>query len=194
MPGKHVALLRGINVGRAKRVAMADLRALVESLGYRDVRTLLNSGNVVFTSARATAGDAAARLETAMTKRLGVTARVIVLGAAELATAIRGNPLLGIADDPSRLLVAVLAKPGDKRRLKTLTKEDWKPEALALGTRVAYLWCPGGVLASPLAQAVGRALGDAVTMRNWATVTKLQALIELDGVQGSGQGLKATKR
>lgn len=61
--GRHVALIRGINVGRAKRVAMADLRALVEDLGYGDVRTLLNSGNVVFTSARRPPAKAAARIE-----------------------------------------------------------------------------------------------------------------------------------
>jgi uncharacterized protein (DUF1697 family) len=57
MSATHVALLRGINVGKAKRVAMADLRALLEELGYADVRTLLNSGNVVFTAPRAAKGD-----------------------------------------------------------------------------------------------------------------------------------------
>jgi uncharacterized protein (DUF1697 family) len=176
MAGRHVALIRGINVGRAKRVAMADLRALVESLGYLDVRTLLNSGNVVFTAPRAAAG-AAARIEKGLAERLGVPARVTVLTAAELAAAVAENPLLEIAREPSRLLVAVLADPVDRRRLAPLLAEDWSPEALALGARVAYLWCPEGVLASRLAEAVGRALGDAVTTRNWATLTKLEALL-----------------
>ena len=67
---RHVALLRGINVGRAKRVAMAELRALIEGLGYGDVRTLLNSGNVVFSASAATAGNAASRIEEALAKKL----------------------------------------------------------------------------------------------------------------------------
>jgi uncharacterized protein (DUF1697 family) len=176
MATKLVALLRGINVGKAKRVAMADLRALVESLGFSDVRTLLNSGNVVFTAPGPVPRDAAARIEKALPARLGVPARVTVLTAAELATAVRGNPLLDVAVDHSRLLVAVLNSPTDRRHLKALVDQDWEPEAFATGPRVAYLWCPSGILESKLLAAVGRALGDAVTTRNWATVMKLHKL------------------
>lgn len=176
MADRRIALLRGINVGRAKRVAMADLRALVEDLGYGDVRTLLNSGNVVFTVSDAAPGDAAARIEEALVTWLGIAARVTVLTAAELAAVVADNPLLEVADDPSRLLVAVLAHPADQSRLEPLMERDWGPEILAIGARVAYLWCPDWVLASRLLEAVGRVLGDAVTTRNWATVTKLHAL------------------
>lgn len=176
--GRQVALLRGINVGRAKRVAMADLRKLVEGLGYSDVRTLLNSGNVVFTAPGVAPGDAAARIEEGLVARLGVSSRVTVLTAAELAAAVEKNPLLEVADNPSRLFVAFLANPKDRSHLTPLAQQDWSPEVLALGPRVAYLWCPEGLLASRLPEAVGRALGDGVTTRNWATVTKLQALAE----------------
>lgn len=175
--GRHVALIRGINVGKAKRVAMADLRALVEELGYGDVRTLLNSGNVVFTVPAKSKGSAAARMEEALAAKLGVSARFQVLSAAELATVVAENPLGEIADDPSRLLIAFLANPADLARLEPLAKQDWGADVLALGTRAAYLWCGGGILASKLPEAVGRVLGDAVTTRNWATVTKLQALV-----------------
>lgn len=176
--GRQVALLRGINVGRAKRVAMADLRALVESLGYTDVRTLLNSGNVVFTAPGVAPGDAAARIEEALPERVGFSARVTVLTAAELAAAVAENPLLEVANDPTRLFVAVLTNQADRRRLEPLLQQDWAPEVLALGTRVAFIWCPEGLLAGQLPEAVGKALGDAVTTRNWATVTKLHALAE----------------
>ncbi|HZY85403.1 MAG TPA: DUF1697 domain-containing protein [Gemmataceae bacterium] len=172
MASRQIALLRGINVGRAKRVAMADLRALVEGLGYRDVRTLLNSGNVVFTGPRATA----ARIEKALAAGLGVSSRVTVLTAEDLAAAVAECPLLEVADDPSRLLVAFLRDPADRPKVEPLAKQDWAPEALAVGTRVAYLWCPQGMLDGRLAEAVGRALGEAVTTRNWATVLKLHAL------------------
>jgi uncharacterized protein (DUF1697 family) len=178
MASRQVALLRGINVGRAKRVAMADLRALVEALGYTDVRTLLNSGNVVFTTPSTAAGDAPAHIEEALITRLGISARVTVFTAAELAKAVSDNPLLEVAHDPTRLLVAFLTNAADGRQLKPLLKDDWTPEVLALGKRVAYLWCPEGILASRLPEAVGRVLGDGVTTRNWATVTKLHALAE----------------
>lgn len=173
MTATHVALLRGINVGRAKRVAMADLRALVTDLGYTGVQTLLNSGNVVFGGGDA---RAATRIEEGLSDRLGVRARVTVLTTRELATAIEENPLP--AGDPSRLLVSVPADPGDLRELEPLLEGDWAPEALALGSRVAYLRCPDGVAKSPLSDAVGKALGDAVTARNWKTMTKLLALAE----------------
>ena len=178
LPATHVAFLRGINVGRAKRVAMADLRELVAGLGYRDVRTLLNSGNVVFGIPRSNRGDPAPRIEKALVSRLGVSSRVTVLTAAELGAAMTTNPLASVADDPTRLLVTVLARPADRARLEPLARQDWMPEALALGTRVAYLWCAEGILASRLLGAVGGVLGDAVTSRNWATMTKLLALTE----------------
>jgi uncharacterized protein (DUF1697 family) len=171
-----VALLRGINVGRAKRVAMDDLRALVEDLGYGDVRTLLNSGNVVFTLADDTPARAAARIETGLVTRLGVPSRTTVLRAEELAVIVQENSLVNVARDPSRLLVAVLRDPADMLALRPLAGKPWAPEVLALGTRVAYLWCPEGVLASRLPEAVGRVLGDRVTIRNWATIGKLHAL------------------
>jgi uncharacterized protein (DUF1697 family) len=178
MVRRQIALLRGINVGRAKRVAMADLRAVVASLGYLDVRTLLNSGNVVFTVPGAARGDPAARIEHAIAAHLGVTSRVTVLTGAELEAIIDGNPMGGIAGDPSRLLVTVLTKPADRARLTPLMREDWSPEALGLGARVAYLWCPSGMIESRLAQAVGRIVGNGATTRNWATMTKLQALVK----------------
>jgi uncharacterized protein (DUF1697 family) len=176
VPSMQVALIRGINVGKAKRVAMAELRALIEKLGYGDVQTLLNSGNVVFSTPRPAAGNAAARIEKALAADLGVSARITVLSAAELATAVTENPLLTVAIDPSRLMVAVLKDPGDRTKLAPLLKQDWGNEVLALGARVAYIWCPDGILESRLLVAVGRLLGDAVTSRNWATMLKLHAL------------------
>jgi uncharacterized protein (DUF1697 family) len=173
---RRIALLRGINVGRAKRVTMADLRALFESLGYRDVKTLLNSGNVVFTVPGTDRREPAARIEEAMTARLGFSARVTVITAAELATAVAENPLLEVAGDPARLLVAVLNDPAHRTRLEPLARQDWAPEAMAVGRRVAYLWCAEGILVSPLATAVNRVLGESTTARNWTTMLKLEAL------------------
>jgi uncharacterized protein (DUF1697 family) len=181
MADRHVALLRGINVGTAKRVAMADLRSLLEGLGYRDVRTLLNSGNIIFTPPKGQRGDRGAGIEKAIAATLGVTTRVIVLTGEEVATAVRDNPLGKVASNPSRLLVMALRDSQAHSRLKPLLKERWAPEALALGQRVAYLWCANGIAESPLSTAVGRLIGDAGTARNMATMMKVLALVDAAG-------------
>src|SRR5436190_10441059 len=141
----HVALLRGINVGTAKRIAMADLRALIEGLGYRGVRTLPNSGNVVLSPPNESRRVDADELERVIAKKLGVVTRVTVLTAKEVMTAVRQNPFAKVAKDASRLLVLASRKASVQDLLKPLLKERWAPEALALGSRVAYLCCADGV-------------------------------------------------
>jgi uncharacterized protein (DUF1697 family) len=173
---RHAALLRGVNVGRAKRVAMADLRKLVESLGARDVRTLLNSGNVVFTLPKGDAGAFASRLEDGLANKLGVTASVTTIAAADLAAIVKANPLRGADEAPSRFLVSFFRRPADRAKLTPLARRPWDPDELAVGPRAAYVRCSSGLLESKLAAAVGKALGDGVTSRNWATVLKLSAL------------------
>jgi uncharacterized protein (DUF1697 family) len=175
---RRVALLRGVNVGTAKRIAMAELRKLVEALDYTDVRTLLNSGNVVFTAPKAVSGDAAARIEAAILARLGVSTRVTVLTGKEVADAVRSNPLAAVADDPARLLVMAFPDAKAMARLKPLLGQAWAPEVLALGTRFAYMWCARGIVKSRLWTAANRALGDVGTARNIATMGKLLALVE----------------
>ena len=172
----HVALFRGINVGRAKRVSMADLKAMVEALGYRGVRTLLNSGNLVFDVA-GRRDDPGARIERGMTERIGVPSRVTLLTAEELAEIVAKNTLAKPGRDPSRLFVTVLTKAADRSLLAAIAKQDWKPEALVVGSRVAYQWSPDGLMKSRLWEVVARALGDGATTRNWATITKLHAFV-----------------
>jgi len=181
---RYIALLRGVNVGRAKRIAMADLRALVEGLGYSAVRSLLNSGNLVFEAGSktdVTAAGIAAAIEEALVLRLGVAARVFVLERAELADVIDDNPLLEMADDHSRLFTFLLAGAAEREVAACLCAQSWAPEALAIGRRAAYVWCPEGLLDSAAAAALGKGLGDGATSRNWKTMTKLHGLCS-DGV------------
>lgn len=180
MAATHALLLRGINVGSAKRVAMADLRRLLAGLGYGGVRTLLNSGNAVFDARGAGRANHGARIARAMAETLGMHANAIVVTARELATIMEENPLLPVADHPSRLLVAIPADPAEGRSLGPLAREQWGREALAVGSRAIYLWCPDGSLESRGAEAVNRRLGDRVTMRNWATMGKLLTLMQKD--------------
>ena len=180
MPQRRIAFFRGINVGRAKRVAMADLRNLVGGLGYGDVRSCLNSGNVLFSVSPGDRRDPAPRIEKALSSGLGVSARVTVLTAGEVAAAVRGNPFREIAVHPSRLLVMVLEDSRQRKHLAPLLAQRWDPEAIALARRVAYLSCPTRILKSRLVAAVGRALGEAGTARNMATMMRIQALTETD--------------
>jgi uncharacterized protein (DUF1697 family) len=190
---RYVALLRGINVGTAKRVAMADLRVLLEELGYGEVRTLLNSGNVVFSASKPGPGDQALRIEKALEAKLDVSARVMVMSAEELAEVVAANPLGKVADNPSRLLVGILGDQADREKLAEIAKKDWGKERIALGAartgakgssakggaaRAMYLWIPQGVIESKLNAAVSKALGEGVTSRNWATMLKLKEMTE----------------
>ena len=176
-----IALIRGINVGRAKRVSMADLRTLFVRLGYANVRTLLNSGNVLFESPRPRPLKLAAAIEAAISKNCGFSAPVSVITAAELAAIIGENPLLQVAVDHSRHLVAFASNRSSLAALRPLLEESWAPDALAVTTRAAYLWCKSGILDGNLSQAFARQAGSSVTTRNWATVLKLHAAA--NGVQ-----------
>jgi uncharacterized protein (DUF1697 family) len=178
MSDRRVALLRGINLARAKRIAMADLCQLFEDLGHADVRTLLNSGNVVFTAGGRSGDRLEERLERAIAERLGVTTSVIVLTGREVAAAVRGNPLGKVATNPAKLLVVALRDAKAAASLTPLLEQRWRPEAIALEKRIAYLWCADGIHSSRLWTAVNRAAGDGATARNIATMTKLLEMIE----------------
>jgi uncharacterized protein (DUF1697 family) len=173
---RYIALLRGVNVGRAKRVAMADLRKLVGDLGYDEVRSVLNSGNVVFSGPARAQETVAAEIEEALVLKLGVAARVMVLDSEELGAIVAANPLLDVAGDHARLIIFILASDESRQAIETLCGQDWHPGAVALGGRAAYVWCPDGILDSAAAQALGKQLGDATTSRNWSTLSKLHAL------------------
>jgi len=173
-----VGLIRGINVGHAKRVPMAELRALVEGLGCTNVRTLLNSGNLVFGAGRKKPASLAPAIAKAMADGIGVSAQVVVITAKELAAIVDDNPLPDATAEPSRFLVSVPADASHLARLKPLLREDWAPDALAIGRRAAYLRCAKGILDSPLAAAVTRSLGADTTARNWTTLSKLRAMAD----------------
>ena len=174
---RFVALFRGINVGRAKRIAMADLRALLESLGCTNVKTLLNSGNAIF-EARLGAPELAARIRSTVAKKLGVDALVVVKSGKDIAAVVKGNKLASVATDPSRLLVAVTSDAAGLARLSPLAKTEWKGDVVHVGKDAAYIWCANGILESKAGAALLRDLADSGTTRNWATIEKINALLQ----------------
>lgn len=174
----YIALLRGINVGKAKRIAMADLRTLLADLGYTDVVTLLNSGNVVFKAGKGLPKKLAADISAAIATRLGIEVPVIVLSAKDLASIAEENPFADTAGDPSRLLVAFVADASVLAVMSAITPHVMAPEQFHIGSQAAYLHCASGILESKAAEALLGKAGKAATTRNWATVQKLQALVE----------------
>lgn len=175
---RFVALFRGINVGKAKRIAMADLRALLASMGYTGVQTLLNSGNAVFSSPATSSAKHASQIRTAVAQQLGVDALVIVKSAKDMAAVVGGNPLNTGDLDPSRLLVALTQDANQLAALSALATADWGAEELHIQGHAAYLWCANGILESKASVALLKGLADAGTTRNWATVQKIHALLQ----------------
>ena len=170
-----IALIRGINVGKSNRIAMADLKSLLTDLSHADVRTLLNSGNAVFRSKRSSVAKISAGIQAAIAEKCGFAASVMVLTAEHLDCIIDENPLLRMANDPARHLVAFVADAKHLDPLRPLLEESWKPDALAMTPRAAYLWCATGILESKMNLTFARKAGGTITTRNWSTVLKLQA-------------------
>jgi len=170
-----VSMLRGVNLGPSRRMKMDDLRAVYESLGLRDVRFYVQSGNVVFRSARAIS---AARIEDAIEKRFGFRSDVILRSPAELRDVIARNPFPGV--EGAKLLVWFLAAdPGEEARARARAL-DTSPEKLHIEGRELYIYYPNGMARPKLNMtALGKALPGAGTGRNWNTVTKLLEIAEL---------------
>jgi uncharacterized protein (DUF1697 family) len=174
---RYVALFRGINVGKAKRIAMADLRVLLGKLGYADVKTLLNSGNAVFTGDAEPAAKLAVKIQQAVLKTLGVDALVIIKSDKDVAGIIAGNELGRVADDPARLLVALTNDGKAFTPVKALARADWGNERIHVGKHAAYLWCADGILESKAIGPLLKGLDGKGTTRNWATLNKIHALM-----------------
>ncbi len=176
--GKYVALLRGINVGKAKRVAMADLRLAVESLGGTAVHTVLNSGNVCFQSPKRNSTALATALKAVLKDRLKVDCAVQVFEAGAFRAILAANPLAQSAEDPARFLVAFVASADAMEPIRKCLPMSCPPDRLAVGDGAAYLWCASGILESPVFKLVTRAAGDTITTRNWSTVQRLLAVLD----------------
>lgn len=156
---------------------MAALRAVLAAEGFRDVRTLLNSGNAVFSATSASSRAHARRIEAAIATALGVDVPVVVTSDEEFMTVVRENPLSRVATAPSRLLVVFAGDATRLQGLEALATLVAPPERLVVGARAAYLWCPQGILASRAAGALLGTHAQGITSRNWATVLKIAACL-----------------
>jgi uncharacterized protein (DUF1697 family) len=170
-------LLRGVNVGGHAKVPMARLRELAEELGYTDVATYLQSGNLVV-SADSKPAKVEAAIGEALRTHLDVDVAVMVRTRKELAAVIDANPF-GDVTDPKRLLVNFLAAQPAANKLEALDPDEFDPERFEFGDRCMYQSLPNGVGRSKLATAPwDRRLGVRGTGRNWRTVLALRDLLD----------------
>ena len=172
---RQIALLRGINLGSRNRVSMPDLRAALEAAGYEDVSTLVQSGNILLTSAKKPA-----TLEREISKlvadEFGVESATVVRTRDELEGVIERNPIPDGPSIPKLFQVTFFSDEPDAEAVAKLAEQDFGNERVEVIGREAYAWHPDGIQKSKLARALAGGLRGGGTARNWNTVTKLLEL------------------
>ena len=169
MSTRYAAFLRAVNLGPHGRIAMSDLKAAVEGAGFDDVRTLLQSGNVVFTASKS--ADPSAAVRKAVKERTGLDTDVMARSHTELVNIAEANPFPQHESQPAKLHVAFLSAAPKKK----LDVREF-PEDAAPGRGVLYLWFPNGVGRSKLTSAhIEKRLDVRMTIRNWNTLGKVIA-------------------
>lgn len=176
-----IALLRGVNVGKAKRVPMVEFRKLLEKLGYTDVATLLNSGNAVFRAPAGAPKKHASDIAAAILRKLNVDVPVIVKTATGLAAIVAENPFAIEGPERSRMLVAFTQDRAALASVSTIASLVSPREKFLAGRHAAYLYCVDGILESDAGAALLGKAGKQATTRNLATTLKLHELASFGG-------------
>lgn len=173
-----IALLRGINVSGQKSIRMAELQASLSAMGLADVRTYLQSGNVVFRVDKADAGQLAAAIQSRIAQDFGHEVAVLVMTANQLDQIASSNPLLPRNGGDEKLFhCTFLFEPVAASRFRALKLPAAEGERAQLAGNAVLLQCPHGYGKTKLNNSYfERALGVAATTRNWRTVLALQAL------------------
>lgn len=172
----YIALLRGINLG-GRRLPMKDLAAMFRDAGCSEVRTYIQSGNVVFEAGKALARRAPGLIENAISERFGFDVPVVIRTAAEIDGVVKGNPFLKAGAGPKALHVAFLRERPSKPQIAALDPNRSPPDEFVVRSREIYLHCPNGVARSKLTtQYFDSRLQTISTARNWRTVLNLQEM------------------
>jgi uncharacterized protein (DUF1697 family) len=169
-----ISMLRAVNVGGTSRIKMEPLRAAYEGLGFRDVRSLLQSGNVVFRSSVKDPRQLTTRIRQELERKFGLQIEVVIRTLPELESIFERSPVLSPRADPAKLLVMFLSGVPDAQGQARLVKAHKGPEMLEVRGPEVYLYYPDGVGRSKLTTAVLEShLGTVGTARNWNTLSKL---------------------
>ena len=176
MKERYLVMPRGINVGSRNRVPMAELRAVLTAVGYSDVTTVLQSGNVIVSTKPDHPDIVADTMRRLLSDEFDVNVPCVVRTAKQVRHALDRNPLQEVVTDPSRYLVNFLSETPDPEVAGALMEEDHSPEAIAIEGAEIYVWTPDGVKAMTLSYAYfEKRLGVVATARNWNTLEKIVA-------------------
>lgn len=174
MPPTHLALLRGINVGGKNQIRMKDLDSIFVDIGMKEVKTYIQSGNVVFTPPARYIDKLPAVIAAAIEKRLGLQVPVVVLERQELASAILNNPFPELAAHPKQLHLVALAATPSSEAIASLDPLRSAPDRYVVHGRFIYLDLPNGAATSKLTNSYfDSRLKTVSTARNWATISAL---------------------
>ena len=173
----HVALLRGINVGGKNKLPMKELTAIFEGAGGTEVRTYIQSGNVVFRGAATVADGISRAVASEISRRFGYRIPVVRRTADELEKVVKRNPFNKIGADPKRLHVSFLENRPSASAVRGLDPDRSPPDEFVVSGREIFLYCPNGVARTKLTnQYFDSKLRTVSTVRNWKTVLKLVEL------------------
>jgi uncharacterized protein (DUF1697 family) len=167
----YVALLRGVNVGGRHRIPMVDLRRRFEVLGCDEVRTHIQSGNVIFDRMSAPDGDA---IERDLAETFGFSVPVVLRTAVEMGRVVEHDPFAGL--DRSKVHVGFLGSPPESGAVAACDPEAFTPERFAFRGTTLYLYLPGGMAATKLPTYLERHVNVPMTIRNWRTTEALARL------------------
>ena len=171
-----VALFRGINVGGRNKLPMRELAVVLEALGLQNVRTYIQSGNVVFQSEEQPPGDLSARISEAIDERHGFAPSVLILTLEEFEKALAENPYPEAVNEPKTLHVYFLSAEPEHPDVETLERLKLENEQYTIIGKAFYLHAPDGIGRSKLAAGAEKALGVTVTARNWRSAGKILEL------------------
>lgn len=180
----HVALLRGINVGGKNILPMAELAKIFVAAGANDVRTYIQSGNVVFSAKPAVAGKIAAAVSKRIKERFGIQIPVVVRSVEDVRRVMEGNPYIKAGKDAATCHVAFLADEPKASGVAALDPQRSPGDSFAVIGREIYLHLPNGVADSKFTNAYfDSKLATICTARNWRTVTKLLEMMQAMGAK-----------
>lgn len=175
---RFIALLRGINVSGQKKIKMSDLKSLFEEVGFQNVETYIQSGNVIFSSKELSVKILESKISSGIKNKFGFDVQVIVLNPEEIEYVIRANPFIKKKKDTERLYVTFLGKNPSNENFDKINSADYLPEEYAIDGRHIYLFVPNGYgkakLNNNFFENKLKVLG---TTRNWKTTITLSELV-----------------
>jgi uncharacterized protein (DUF1697 family) len=173
-----ILFLRGINVGGKHLLPMKELVPILWTFGFENIRTYIQSGNVVFQSSEEIPPGMGDTIAAEIESRKGFRPQVLLLNETRLKAAIRQNPFPEAEKAPKTLHLFFLVSRPEEPDLDTLNQVKAPDERFALSGEVFYLHAPGGIGRSKLAASVEKCLGVQATARNWRTVEKLWEIVQ----------------